>query len=69
MLALLLLRTDEVAAIHTNTVLNHSCHDVRAQSLTIAHDSILCLLRQVMNEEHTEIDALQLFEELIDVIE
>ena len=67
-LTLLLFRTDKVAAVHANTVLHHGCHDVRTQTLTIADDGVLRLLRQVVNEVHTIVDTLQLVEELVYII-
>ena len=68
-LALLVLRTDKVACIHAHAVLDHRSHDVRAQALTIRDDGVLRLLAQVVNEEHTVVDAPQLIEELIHTVE
>ena len=68
MLAQLLLRTDEVAGVHADTVLHHRGHDMRTQTLTIADDGILRLLRQVVNQIHTVEDALQLVEELVYIV-
>jgi hypothetical protein len=69
MLALLVLRADEVAGIHAHTVLNHGSHYMRRQTLTIRDDSVLRLLTQVVNQKHTIVDAPQLVEELVYTVE
>ena len=68
MSALLLLRADEVARVHTDTILHHSGHDVRTQTLAIADNRVLGLLRQVVNQVHTIVDTLQLVEELVYIV-
>ena len=68
MLALLLFRADKVTAVHTNTVLHHGSHDMRAETFTIRDDGVLGLLRQVVNQVHTIVDALQLVEEAVYII-
>ena len=68
-LALLLLCADEITAVHTNTVLDHRCHDMRTQALTITDDSVFGLFRQVVNKIHTVEYTLQLIEELVYIIE
>ena len=62
-LTVLALRADEVAGVHADTVLDECCYNVRTQTLAITDDGVLGLRRQVVNEVHTEVDALQLFEE------
>ena len=69
MLALFVFRADEVAGIHTHTILDHGSHNVRRQTLTIADDGVLRLLAEVVNQEHTIIDAPQLVEELVYAVE
>ena len=59
----LLLSADEVAAVHAHATVDETCHDVRRQTLTVAHNGILGLLRKVVNEEHTGADAPQLVEQ------
>ena len=68
MLSVLALRANEVTAVHPDTVLNERCHDVRRQALTIAHNGSLRLLAQVVYQEDTVIDTLQLVEELVYLI-
>ena len=42
----------------------HECgDDVGAEALSVADDGVLCLLREVVYEEHAEIYRAQLFEE------
>ena len=67
-LAQLFLRADKVTAVHAHTVFHHRCYNVWTQSLTIANDRVLGLLRKVVNEINTVEDTLQLVEELIYII-
>ena len=68
-LAHLVFCADEVTAVHADTVLHHGCHDVRREALAIADDGVFRLLRQVVNEVDTIIDALQLVEEAVNIVE
>ena len=68
MLSVLALRANEVTAVHPHATLNQCGYDVRRQALTIAHDGSLRLLAQVVYQEDTVIDTLQLVEELVYLI-
>ena len=57
---------DEVTGVKPLGATNQCGNNLRAESFSIAHDSILGLLAEVVNQIHTEVDALQLFEEGID---
>ena len=54
---------DEVTWVKPLGATNQCGNNLRAESFSIAHDSILSLLAEVVNQIHTEVDALQLFEE------
>ena len=69
MFAFLVSRADEVTAVHAHAILNHGGDNMRRQALTIRNNGVLCLLAQVVNQEYTIIDAPQLVEELINVVE
>ena len=58
MLAQFLLSPDEIAAVHANAVLDHRCHDVGTQTLTVRNDRVLSLLREVMDQVHAIEDTL-----------
>ena len=68
MLALLLLCADEVAAVHTNTILHHRSNDMGTEALSIGYDGVFGLLRQIVNQVNTIVDTLQLIEELVYII-
>ena len=68
-LTLLILCTDEVAGVHAHAVLEHSRDDVRTEALTIADNGVLRLCAQVVNQVHAVVDAPQLVEELVYIIE
>ena len=69
MVAVFLLSSDEVAAVHADAILHQCCHDVRRQTLAIADDGILGFVAQVMDEIDAEVDAFQLFEEGVNALE
>ena len=69
MLALLIPGTDKVTRVHADTILHHSCDDVRRQTFAIRDDCISSLLAQVVNQVDTIEDTLQLVEELVYIIE
>ena len=60
---------DELARVVPLCALHQCCHDVRAESLAVAHDGVLRLLREVVNEIHAEVDGAQLLEERVDDVE
>ena len=69
MLAVLLLSTDEVTAVHSLASLDQCGNDIRTQTLTIRDNSVRGLTTQVMDEEYPIVDTLQLLEELVYLIE
>ena len=68
-LTIFLFSTNKIATIHASATLNQRCHNVRRETLAITYDRIFGFIRQVVNQIHAIIDTLQLFEELIHLVE
>ena len=60
---------DELARVVPLCALHQCSHDVRAETLAVAHDGVLRLLREVVYEVHAEVDGTQLLEERVDDVE
>ena len=68
MLVVLLHGLDKLARIHPLGSLNQGGDNERTETLTVAHDGMLCLLAEVMDEEHTKVDAAQLLQQCVHLI-
>ena len=66
MLALLAHGLDEVAAVVATAIVYEVCHDVRRETLAIAHDGRLRLGTQVVDEEYTIIYRSQLLKQFVE---